>query len=444
MIESLEERLSIGNLGQRRRRRWTSSLRWVFWVGLLTGLKRILDLTIALSCIVLLSPVIIFLFAAAKLSGGGVDRLPRLGRWAASFDLYSFRFGGVLDRSPLRKIPALFNVVRGELSFIGPRPMRPEEVSAAERLAWRRFELRPGLICLWWIRRRANIAYSAETAIDAEYIDSQGLWGDLGIAARAIPAVLYGSSMTEVPERITLLGVPIRNLSMDEALNEIVARARAATASQLCFVNADCVNIAFRDARYRTLLNGNDFTLADGIGVKLAGRILNQSIRQNVNGTDLFPRLCQSVAEHKLRLFLLGGRPGVPETVLEWIGKNYPQAEVRGVRNGYFEEGEEAETIQRIAASGADLLLVAFGAPKQDLWIQENLPKLGVKLAMGVGGLFDFYSGRIPRAPLWVREIGMEWFFRFYCEPRRMFRRYFAGNVVFLVRAIRERIGGDR
>jgi N-acetylglucosaminyldiphosphoundecaprenol N-acetyl-beta-D-mannosaminyltransferase len=164
MIESLEERLSIGGLGQRRRRRWTASLRWVFWVGLLTGLKRVIDLGIALSCIILLSPLIISLYAAAKLCGGGVDRLPRLGRWATSFDLYSFRFGCLLDRSPLRQIPALFNVVRGELSFVGPRPMRPGEVSAAERLAWRRFELRPGLICLWWIRRRANIAYSAETA----------------------------------------------------------------------------------------------------------------------------------------------------------------------------------------------------------------------------------------------------------------------------------------
>lgn len=439
MIESLEERFSPGGLRRRRRKRLAGSLRWMAWIGLLKALKRAFDFGLALGSIVLLSPLLLGLYLWAKVSGGGIERLARLGRWASNFDLYAFRFESVLDRSPVARLPALFNVLRGELSLIGPRPMRLDEVSPSERLTWRRFDVRPGLICLWWIRQRANIAYSPEAVTDAEYIDSQSVWGDLGIAARAIPAVFYGASLTQVSDRITILGVPIRNLSMNESIEAIVQAAQGDHPVQLCFVNADCVNIACRDRRYRALLQKNDFTLADGIGIKLAGRILNQPIRQNVNGTDLFPRLCQAAGDRRLKLFLLGGKPGVPEAVQDWVARNHPNARVCGVQHGYFRAAEEPEVIRGIAASGADLLLVALGVPQQELWIHQNLPQLGVKLAMGVGGLFDFYSGRIPRAPVWVREIGMEWCYRFYCEPRRMFRRYFAGNFIFLFRAIRER-----
>ncbi len=94
----------------------------------------------------------------------------------------------------------------------------------------------------------------------------------------------------------------------------------------------------------------------------------------------------------------------------------------------------------QVRDSGADLLLVALGAPRQDLWIKKNIASTGARVAMGVGGLFDFYSGRIPRAPLWMREIGMEWFYRFTQEPGRLWKRYFVGNAVFLYRVIKERI----
>ena len=102
-------------------------------------------------------------------------------------------------------------------------------------------------------------------------------------------------------------------------------------------------------------------------------------------------------------------------------------------------DAEEPEVIRGIRDSGADLLLVAMGAPRQDLWIQRHLAATGVKVAMGVGGLFDFYSGRIPRAPRWVREIGLEWLYRFSREPRRMWRRYFLGNPLFLARVLMEK-----
>jgi N-acetylglucosaminyldiphosphoundecaprenol N-acetyl-beta-D-mannosaminyltransferase len=100
--------------------------------------------------------------------------------------------------------------------------------------------------------------------------------------------------------------------------------------------------------------------------------------------------------------------------------------------------------VDGIRRSGAAILMVAFGVPKQEKWIRDRLAETGVRLAMGVGGLFDFYSGRIPRAPVWIRELGMEWFYRFAQEPRRMWRRYFVGNFVFLVRALSQRFAASK
>jgi N-acetylglucosaminyldiphosphoundecaprenol N-acetyl-beta-D-mannosaminyltransferase len=141
------------------------------------------------------------------------------------------------------------------------------------------------------------------------------------------------------------------------------------------------------------------------------------------------------------RVFLLGARPGVPELVADWVAKNAPGVELAGLRNGYFTEEETDSVIGQIRDARTDLLLVAFGAPRQELWLANRLTETGAKVGIGVGGLFDFYSGRIPRAPAWMREIGMEWFFRFLQEPRRMWRRYFVGNVVFLWHAWRRRGG---
>jgi N-acetylglucosaminyldiphosphoundecaprenol N-acetyl-beta-D-mannosaminyltransferase len=339
-------------------------------------------------------------------------------------------------------------VAKGDLSLIGPRAVSPGQVSASDRAAWRRFSVRPGLVCLWWIRQRANIAYGSESEVDSEYLDSQSLLGDLAIALRAIPAAFYGDAfngtgLAMAHDRIHLLEIPIDNLTMEEAVDLILVRARGTVPAQLCFVNADCINIARRDSDYKRLLQTASIVLADGIGVKLAGRILNNNVRQNVNGTDLFPVLCRALegqnAGQNAGIYLLGGKPGVVEEVVAWIRKNYPRVTVKGHRHGYFSVADESAVLGAIRDSGAEILLVAFGAPKQEKWIRGHLEETGARIAIGVGGLFDFYSGRVTRAPVWVREIGMEWLYRFVQEPRRMWRRYFVGNFVFLCRVLSRR-----
>jgi exopolysaccharide biosynthesis WecB/TagA/CpsF family protein len=147
---------------------------------------------------------------------------------------------------------------------------------------------------------------------------------------------------------------------------------------------------------------------------------------------------CQS------RSFPLGGQPGAAEGVRNWIAEHYPAVLTSGYRDGYFSAQQEPDVICDIAQSGADLLLVALGVPQQELWIAQHLSATGVRVARGVGGLFDFYAGPIPRAPQWLREMGLEWLYRLYQESGRMWRRSLLGNVVFLYRVLMERLWQTR
>jgi exopolysaccharide biosynthesis WecB/TagA/CpsF family protein len=172
----------------------------------------------------------------------------------------------------------------------------------------------------------------------------------------------------------------------------------------------------------------------DGIGVRLAAQMFGDGVEENINGTDLFPLLCQRLAGTSHGIFLLGAREGLAEKVAENMTERYPGITFAGCQHGYFTAENEDEVINKINASGASVLLVALGAPQQELWLARNRDRLNVRILMGVGGLFDYYSGRIERAPVWIREIGLEWVWRLLQEPGRMWRRYVIGNPLFLYR----------
>lgn len=261
---------------------------------------------------------------------------------------------------------------------------------------------------------------------------------------KSMPQGTTASGETPTFDRITLMGTPIDNATMPDAIATIKQRLGGNEPTQVCFVNADCMNITYRDPAYRQVLADADFVFADGVGMKIAGKVLGQPIRENVNGTDLFPRLCMALAKSGTRIFLLGGRAGVADSVGRWITSHFPGLNVCGIRDGYFPPNQESAVIHQIAESDADLLLVAFGAPRQDRWIHDHLAELGCKTAIGVGGLFDFLSGRVSRAPRWMQKCGLEWLFRLSQEPRRLAKRYLLGNPLFLYRVAREKVFGQR
>ena len=247
---------------------------------------------------------------------------------------------------------------------------------------------------------------------------------------------------TIVPASLDIRGIRLLNLAMDEALAAIDVALAARQPTRISFVNADCVNIAAGDASYREALAGTDWVFIDGIGMRIAGRIMDQPVRDNVNGTDLFPRLCESLAQQGKRLFLYGAQPGVAAAAAGWAEARFPGLQIAGTLHGYQPAGAEAEAeaIAAIRASLADVVLVGLGAPAQEAWIARNHDKTGATVAIGVGGLFDYYSGRISRAPLWMRRSGLEWLFRLRQEPRRLWRRYIVGNAVFLSRIAADRL----
>lgn len=240
-----------------------------------------------------------------------------------------------------------------------------------------------------------------------------------------------------------LFDIPIANITMQQALEEIEKSIDAYKnrpedpCSVIHFVNAHCMNISTKDALYKEILQQANIIFADGSGINMAAKKFGIQLADNVNGTDMFPLLCKQFAASGKKLYLLGAAPGIAEKTGLWANEYAQKQVVAGWRDGFFTVDETPAVIADIIASKADLLLVAMGVPKQEHWIHTWHSQLSIPLAMGVGGLFDFYSGNIPRAPKWMRKMGIEWVWRLLMEPGRMWKRYIVGNIAFVIRVNR-------
>jgi N-acetylglucosaminyldiphosphoundecaprenol N-acetyl-beta-D-mannosaminyltransferase len=188
-------------------------------------------------------------------------------------------------------------------------------------------------------------------------------------------------------------------------------------------VNPEFVVAAQDDQLFRSILNKADLALPDGIGLLLAGRWLHQPLRERVTGSDFVPRFAALAARMDYRPFFLGAAPGVAERAAAKLAQQYPGFCVADCYAGNPSPDEEDTIINRVRASQPDALFVAYGAPVQDYWISRNLTRLEVPLAMGVGGTFDFIAGIVPRAPIWVQRLGLEWLFRLVNQPWRWRRQ---------------------
>jgi N-acetylglucosaminyldiphosphoundecaprenol N-acetyl-beta-D-mannosaminyltransferase len=355
------------------------------------------------------------------------------------------RFAG---RGPLRSLAVWLNVLRGDMAVVGPRALTLDEAAGVPVPDQVRFLVRPGLVSPFGVRSRIGIAHLRESALDRDFVYGQTLKGDVGLAARSVVTGVLGADAgadRPAPAVLNFFGIPIVNTTMAEAVDWVIAAAtRNSGARQMAFVNPDCLNIAWGHAEYRRALRDAERVLPDGIGIHIGCRMRGQMLRENVNGTDLFPLLCEAAANTGHSLYLLGARPGIAAAAAEQMQQRFPALKIAGTRAGYFAAADEPAVIDAINASGADILLVAFGAPRQDLWIAANRARLEVGIAFGVGGLLDFYSGRIRRAPLWLRELGLEWVYRLLQEPGRMWRRYVIGNPLFLFRVWRQTLHPER
>ena len=232
-----------------------------------------------------------------------------------------------------------------------------------------------------------------------------------------------------------LFGLDIVRWTRRQTASELVAMARAGECATIQFVNAHCINTLHRDPSYREALSHADFILPDGSGLAIAAKLSGAKMDENLNGTDLFPAICEEAARMNVSLFLLGGAPGVASMAASAMQQRFPNLMIAGTRDGYWSEGEEVDMLAEINRSGAGIVMVGMGVPLQEKWIARVRESLHAPVVMGVGGLFDYYSGRVARAPLPFRAAGCEWLWRLMLEPRRLFVRYVLGNPIFLVAA---------
>ena len=397
--------------------------------------SRVLDGVLAALALAVLLPLLVLRGARARArTGRALRRTLLVGRRRQTFEHVRFA-----DEESLSSLAALWNVLRGDLALVGPRPLTLDDAASVIGDGALRFLTRPGLVSRHALRRRLGIAYESELDDDADFALHAGLGARLGILARAVVVrLLYGDdARAAASERLTLFGIPVANDTMEGAIDWITARAHARAATDVAFVNPHCLNVAWDRPDYREALRRCERVLPDGIGVRIACQLRRLRLRSNVNGTDMFPRLMERLAHESLPVFFLGARPDVAEAAADAMQRLHPSLRVAGVRHGYFGADDEDALVDEINRSGARVLLVAMGVPRQELWLAAMRNRLHVPVRIGVGGLFDFYSGRLPRAPRWLRELGFEWLWRLAQEPGRMWRRYLVGNVVFLWRAWR-------
>ena len=246
----------------------------------------------------------------------------------------------------------------------------------------------------------------------------------------------------QIDVRIKIGEVPIDRVTMAGAVDRV--SSHLSEDSQHKFIitgaNAQFVNLAHRDPELSSFLQATDLNVADGISLLMAARILGTNLPERVTGIDLMVELCGLAAETDRTVYLFGGMEGGAEGAAHFLRARYPGLKIVGIDRPpigrEFDPAVVARVRCRITESKPDFLFVCLGVPRQERWIRQFVPGLPVKVVMGNGAAFDVLAGFFHRPPVWVQKIGMEWFYRLCIEPRRLWKRYLVGNLLFIERIL--------
>lgn len=230
-----------------------------------------------------------------------------------------------------------------------------------------------------------------------------------------------------------ILGVDVSTLSYDKLKNNIVEDIKNNKKSFIVAINPEKILKARKDKNLKELLNKATYQIPDGIGVVYASKLTKGNIKSRVTGIDCMEMLCELSNEKGYRIFMYGAKEEVVVKAKEELEKKYPKINIVGYMNGY--EKDNDKILKAINKSKAEIIFVAMGSPRQELWITNNMDKLCVNVYQGVGGSFDVLSGNIKRAPKWMQKHGLEWLYRLLKEPKRIFRQIklieFIGLAIF-------------
>ena len=236
--------------------------------------------------------------------------------------------------------------------------------------------------------------------------------------------------------RVRIGGVPIDRLTMEEAVDAIDELVRAGRGGSVFTPNVDHIVQCQDDARLREAYEAVSLSLADGVPVVLASRLLGRAAPQKVSGSDLVGPLVRRAAHRGWRVVLVGGGDGIARRASASMTTDNPGLKIVGTLSPRVEVDAPAERrkalLDAIAVLRPDLVLVAFGAPKQEVWIHESRAALAPAVLLGVGATLDFLAGAVSRAPSWISRVGFEWLYRLVHEPHRLWRRYLLRDPMFL------------
>ena len=224
-------------------------------------------------------------------------------------------------------------------------------------------------------------------------------------------------------EPIKILGVPVHPMTMAEAVNSLEQRMLGGEQTFVVTANAEIIMMCQDDAEYNNIISKQaELVLPDGAGAVWAGRHLGFKVPERVAGFDLYNQLLALSAQKGYKAYFFGGYPRIAEAAKAKSEEMYPGVQVVGCHNGYFTDADVPAIIKEINNSGAEMLFVALGAPKQEKWILAHRHELRPRILMGIGGSFDVLAGKMERAPKWMQDASLEWAFRLYKQPSRFMR----------------------
>ncbi|WP_291967899.1 WecB/TagA/CpsF family glycosyltransferase [Caloramator sp.] len=230
--------------------------------------------------------------------------------------------------------------------------------------------------------------------------------------------------------------VDIDNVTMVQCIDIIDKLIQKRSMSYVVTPNVDHIVKLERDEEFLEVYKHANLVLADGMPLIWVSKILGTPIKEKVSGSDLFPKLCEFAAQKGYKVFFLGGDTGVVQKAAEVLKARYKNLKVCGVYTPTYgfekKEAENKKIIKLLTDSAPDILFVGVGAPKQEKWIYNHKDQIKVPVSIGIGASFDFIAGTKKRAPKWMQSVGLEWFYRFIQEPRRMFKRYFVEDMRFI------------
>ncbi len=244
-------------------------------------------------------------------------------------------------------------------------------------------------------------------------------------------------------KRLNLMGCPVDGFDMQGTINEAEKYILNRRLCQHVVVNVAKYVAMQNDPELKKIISSCDIINADGMPLVWASRLLGTPLPCRVAGVDLFQELVGVCAAKGYRPYFFGARQWVVEKMVDEFKKRHPGLNVAGFRNGYFDKSEEGQIAEDIQKSGADMMFVGFSSPMKENFLNRWMPVMQVPFCMGVGGSFDIIAGKTLRAPLWMQEMGMEWFYRILQEPKRMWKRYAKTNPVFIWMVLRELIKKD-